>query len=365
MTRAIDRLIVSGAVDPVGRREGQTSIRWLLERLAVDLDADGPVELERDGARVVVRIDRRQPEQGALAEHGDVEQLELFRPGNEGSGPAAPVLAELPAAPPPPAFRIRRLSYSALALFERCGYRFYAERIVGLRAHDGEGQARPDRENGTTEGLAATEIGDAVHVLLEHRVAAEDARARAAALRPAASDADLDRIEALVLAWHQSRIADRLAALDDVRAELPFAFEHDRVLLHGRLDLFRLVDGQALVVDYKTNRLDELTPAEVVDAEYELQRLVYALACFRAGADEVEVTYVFLERPQEVVTARFGRDDAPALEERLSAAIRAIQDGEFRPTPGELVCEGCPALDVVCAGPRLPSAAATATIGVQ
>jgi ATP-dependent helicase/nuclease subunit A len=128
------------------------------------------------------------------------------------------------------------------------------------------------------------------------------------------------------------------------------------VLLHGRFDLFRLADGRALVVDYKTNRLEDLSPEDVVEAEYVLQRLVYALAAFRAGADEVEVAYVFLERPDEPVTRAFALSDAPLLESDLSAAIAAINAGRFRPTPSELACPGCPALDVVCAGPRLRGA---------
>ena len=31
-------------------------------------------------------------------------------------------------------------------------------------------------------------------------------------------------------------------------------------------------------------------------------------------------------------------------------------DPEFPPTPGEFACAGCPALDLVCAGPRLRQA---------
>ena len=107
------------------------------------------------------------------------------------------------------------------------------------------------------------------------------------------------------------------------------------------------------MVDYKTNRLDDMSPAEAVEHEYRLQRLVYGLASFGAGANEVELTYVFLERPEEPVTATFTRDDIPALEAELSAAIAAIQEGNFRPTPSEFACPTCPALDVVCAGPRL------------
>ena len=49
----------------------------------------------------------------------------------------------------------------------------------------------------------------------------------------------------------------------------------------------------------------------------------------------------------------FTRADVPALEAELSEAIGRIRAGEFVPTPSEFICAGCPALDVVCAGPRL------------
>jgi hypothetical protein len=144
-----------------------------------------------------------------------------------------------------------------------------------------------------------------------------------------------------------------VAALPGAGAERPFAFEHNGVLLHGRLDVLHVADRRALVVDYKTNILDGAASADVIDEEYRLQRLVYALACFRAGADEVEVVYQFLERPDEPVAAVFVRSDVPVLERELSEAIAAIQAGDFRPTPSEFACAGCPVLDVVCAGPRL------------
>jgi hypothetical protein len=77
------------------------------------------------------------------------------------------------------------------------------------------------------------------------------------------------------------------------------------------------------------------------------------LACFRAGAEEVEVVYQFLERPDPAVTTSFVRSELPGLEAELSEAIARIQEGVFKPTPSEFICSGCPVLDVVCAGPRL------------
>ena len=54
------------------------------------------------------------------------------------------------------------------------------------------------------------------------------------------------------------------------------------------------------------------------------------------------------------VGGAFTRADVPALEEELSAAIARVRSGVFEPRPSECACSGCPALDVVCAGPRLP-----------
>jgi hypothetical protein len=138
-----------------------------------------------------------------------------------------------------------------------------------------------------------------------------------------------------------------------VEKERRFTFVHDGVLLHGYLDVLHLSGAHALVVDYKTNLLGEASPEEIVENDYRLQRLVYALACFRAGAEEVEVAYHFLERPDAVVQTTFTPAHLEELEAELSRAIARLRAGEFRPTPSEFACAGCPALDIVCAGPRL------------
>ena len=52
--------------------------------------------------------------------------------------------------------------------------------------------------------------------------------------------------------------------------------------------------------------------------------IVYALACFRAGFDEVEVVY--LEAPEDEVSSTFSRADVDALEHELGAAIARIRE---------------------------------------
>src|SRR6185503_622840 len=167
MTRAVDRLIVSGSIDAARTADETTPIGWVLGRLEardeIEQAGQDPIELERQGARVILRVDRfaETPASEAVPVPED-GQLALF--AEDGGAalpalvPALPPLAEVPA---PPLHRVRRLSFSALALFERCSYRYYAERVIGMRPTDVRAAAP-----GTT-GLAATELGDAVHRLLE------------------------------------------------------------------------------------------------------------------------------------------------------------------------------------------------------
>ncbi len=350
MTRAIDRLIVSGAIDPDRQQDRDTPIGWVLGRLGLDGELESG-ELERGDARFVLQVDRFAPAPAAEREEQPVDdggQLALFAELPASPAPRGYRLPGLPPLPAPPLHKVRRLSYSALALFERCSYRYYVERITGLREERG---ALPG-----AHGLKATEVGDAVHRLLE----LVDLRAPAApglelvrAWYPAVTEEELERIGRFVASYCDSELASRVARLEGAAPERPFAFEHDGVLLHGRLDVLWREGARALVLDYKTNSLAEGAPEEIVDADYRLQRLVYALACFRAGADEVEVVYHFLERPDAVVSTTFDRIELPVLEEELSAAIRRIDAGEFVPAPSDFTCSGCPALDLVCAGPNL------------
>jgi ATP-dependent exoDNAse (exonuclease V) beta subunit len=363
MTRAIDRLIVSGAIDRERAADASTPMGWVLDRIGASDELEQgeaePVEVERGKARFIIRLDRFaiEPERTSDPERDfgfdEPGQLALFAQlpavAAHVSIPALPPLEPIPA---PPLHRVRRLSFTALAQFESCSYKYFAMRVAGMRELP---HPAGDVELEGSAGLAATEIGSAVHRLLEHPDASLD---DVLGWYPAATADELERIDSYVGSWRESETARRLASLPGWTREQRFTFEHDGVLLHGFLDVFHLEAGRALVVDYKTNALGERAPDEIVGAEYRLQRLVYALACFRAGAEEVEVVYAFLERPDAVVATTFTRTQLPELEAELSAAIARIQEGDFRPSPSEWNCAGCPALDLVCAGPKLRSGGA-------
>jgi hypothetical protein len=142
-----------------------------------------------------------------------------------------------------------------------------------------------------------------------------------------------------------------------VRAEVPLLLGIGDTVLRGSID--QLVEREGappLVLDYKTDRLGGAAPAERA-ARYEVQRSIYALAVAEAlGADEVEVAYVFLERPDEPALTTFGAVEMATARQGLEEAIAQISRGEFPVAPPERrdwsLCSGCPALRGLCSGPE-------------
>ena len=233
-----------------------------------------------------------------------------------------PQLSALEPVAAPPVERVRRLSYSALALFERCPYRFYAERLAGMRPVDGSG-----RVPGQT-GLAATEIGDAVHRLLEGvdldsaggagGRAGSRAGIRARPTRSWSGSTGSSRRTASRhwrSAWHRSRArppsghSPSSTTESSSTASSTCFTSSERSRARRRLQVERARRAP--------NR------PRWSSREYRLQRLVYAIACFRAGAEEVEVVYQFLERPEELVSAAFRREELSALEAGAVGGDRA------------------------------------------
>lgn len=277
--------------------------------------------------------------------------------------PPPPPPAEPPEPPPPPA--LAALSYTSLAEYQRCGYRFYAERVLRLPPLS----APPGADAGTQRagGLSPTERGTLVHDLLErldfrHPILATEASVAATAARLGLSVApgggDAAQIIELVDRFAGGELCRRLGRATGVRREEGFRFwlgsRPTEVLIGGVFDVIaREPGGRTLVVDYKTDRLDGADPQELADRAYGTQRLVYALAALRAGAAVVEVVHTFLELPQRPAVAIFTREQAPVLEARLLELARGVLERRFTVTeaPHRGICAGCPAEGGLCSWP--------------
>ena len=178
------------------------------------------------------------------------------------------------------------------------------------------------------------------------------ARARQQGLRVSARDgADtVSLIEGAIAAAPAARVA----AAVRLRREHPFAFAPgaEEPLVIGVIDLLaEEPDGGSLVIDYKSDRVapeDDL--AAIVERDYAVQRLLYALAVLRTGAPRVEIVHWFLERPAEWVGAGYLASEMAALEKRLAARIEGARAGGFRVSarPHRGLCLTCPGRGGLC-----------------
>jgi ATP-dependent helicase/nuclease subunit A len=370
-TRAQERLLLSGVASferwPAPR-EGAAPIAWMAPALVPDLSALIDVESRppagaltlRLGDGLVVRCLLNAPQvvQDGQMPPGPGRRAPSVTPSATHAAPRQDV-ATAPAAP------LRdpdgTVSYTSLAELERCGYRFYLERVLRMPERDAAAARACARE------LDARLRGTIIHSLLEAVDFArplspgEDDVARLArGLGVTLTSEQRGEIVVLIAAALAAEPAARLALLRSPRREHPFAFALKQAdgerpsepLVTGFIDLIaEQPDGSILIVDYKSDRLvggEDL--ARIVDEQYGFQRLIYALAALEAGAREVEVAHWFLERPGLWVSARFNGTERERLRELLIGRLTAIRDRGFVVTdnPHRDLCLTCPGRDGLC-----------------
>ena len=359
-TRAKRRLLLSGTFNPGAKAPAEGTakrkpiavqlIQTLLEGNTSDRVLEvGPAAEGGPAGRIAIRTVAPEPGIGAA----------LLRP-HRAAAPAAPAASAAPplGRPPAPPALAGGLSYSALSGFERCGYRFYAERVLGIAGPE-EIAVAPASGSGDEEGVPADARhrygpGVAVHALLEwsarNRWREPGAERAAAALREQGLEPDglADRAAELVSAWLDSPLRAELDGAT-VGAEVPFVLAIGGTLVRGSIDLLaRRPDGSVCVVDYKTDRLEGRDPAAAA-GRYAVQRDLYALAASARGAP-VETAYVFLERPGEPVRETFAEDELTAARARTEAVLERLSAGRFEVTdrPHRALCHDCPARARLC-----------------
>jgi hypothetical protein len=119
----------------------------------------------------------------------------------------------------------------------------------------------------------------------------------------------------------------------------------------GVIDLLaREPDGRCLVLDYKSDRVGAGDLEALVERDYGLQRLLYALAMLREGALSVEIVHWFLERPEEPVSARFEHSQREALERELAGRLARARERGFAvsASPHRGLCLTCPGRGGLC-----------------
>jgi ATP-dependent helicase/nuclease subunit A len=363
VTRAQEHLVLSGATDLAKRpdpAELSEPMRWIWRGFCAGLPAEGATGVALDsyeGREVAVRWTRCTPETVdevlPAADRAPAPVAVEAQPAYE-----QPLL-ELGLPPAPRALAVSRLSFSGLEAYRRCGYRFFLEKTLRLAPVD-----RPFVADAEPGGLDPLLRGSVVHELLERldfanpRLPSDpDIEAAIAAHGVDARPEDASDIRGLLEGVAGSALRERIASAARVRTELPFAFTVTppgsggrSLLINGVVDVLADEGAKTLVIDWKSNPLGELDPEAIVHAEYATQRLIYALAALRAGAEVVEVAHCFLERPDEPAVALYDSSDAERLERELLDLARGVVEGRFEPSPEPhfSLCADCPGRAALC-----------------
>ena len=224
--------------------------------------------------------------------------------------------------------------------------------------------AAPPGGEAPAPGLEPRLRGTVVHGLLERldfarpAVPTDEEVAAAIALHGVeAGPAEVADVAGMVERVAESRLRERIAAAERVRAELPFAFTLTppgaggrSLLINGVVDVLAEEGARTLVIDWKSDSLGEADPEQLVAAGYSTQRLIYALAALRAGAEVVEVVHCFLERPDEPAVALYESADAERLERELLKLAQGVVEGRFEPSaePHFSLCADCPGRAALC-----------------
>jgi len=315
-TRAEQALILAGSVDaPDAAPEGVASV-WVLDAARRMGDAgSGLLKVDLLGADDVPAT--HEP---ASATHSGDE--------NETDTAPAPRLPESgPIAAP------REVSYTALALYDRCAYRFFAERMLCVGSLD-----IPKPEDPKA-------FGSALHAALE-LVARGETVDDAALSRLAAAhglpETALERLSAAREAVRRSGLEPLIAA---GRPETEFAIAVEGGVVRGTMDLLSVADGRATVLDYKTGMTWDAS-----GARYSAQAEVYALALLDAGVQAVEVRFVHVEAGCEEATYAFGPIDAQRIRSGIEGTLARMSEGEFPPLRAYdfVLCADCPVSGGLC-----------------
>jgi ATP-dependent exoDNAse (exonuclease V) beta subunit len=377
-TRARERLILAGIVMPEGGREtkpGTSVIERIADGFELARERDSSIPVEAPMPRAGLNADFSASEIGVFVNLPSAERAaELTVKRDEGGiGPAAgegpaPLVKQRKLTVPN-----RPLSYTALAAYDDCAYRFFLERVLelqndGQNGVEGHGSKREER----------TARGSIVHELLEWSHANDWSEVPEGLVRDFALAEGLEptgellgELADLAHNWLRSDLLEDLLRAEALRtgAEVPILLSINGNVLRGSIDLLVERDGSApLVVDYKTDRLDGESPADHA-SRYATQRAIYALAVAEARkAPSVDVAYVFLELPGEPALYSYGPADLDAERLRLEEKIEQIGNGGFPPAPPARrswsLCNGCPALKRMCSGPEQkadPDASAAST----
>ncbi len=299
MTRAEEHLILSASFGTTVQVRGWA--KHLKEKLGVDFKKveSKPTVHEKHGFAFRCHVTDQIP---AL-------QKEMFRPGK-----ASEVVWVDPAAEADQSDAAAAVT--SVALFNECPRRYYLSRYLGFEAHasprGGFVSVEDDAGLQESDETDATTLGRRVHEILAGN--APDGPA----------DGEAQRLADVFL---NSDLGQRTARAHRVLREHGVLFPIGDYLLRGQIDLWFEDGEEHLLLDYKTDEVDEGEAIERAK-DYSLQIQLYALAMRQAEGRLPSRGVLYFLRPNAAVDVDLSDtalDEAQKTVERFFSAQSTVQ----------------------------------------
>lgn len=215
---------------------------------------------------------------------------------------------------PPRAFPTH-ITVSALEAYDRCPQEYYLKYIAGVPA---DTLTWPD-----PHVVPAHVRGDVVHAALQQASSADvspHTAARAELARRGWNPALAEHAPLAALLETGATFLQHLPA--ERRVEYPFRLRLAvdlPTLITGTIDCLARTDTGWELIDYKTDRIDDITPLHHTAKLYSLQMTLYAIAAVHAGFQPLRATtLVFLDVNEQV--------SQPVTEERLATGKAHVRN---------------------------------------
>ncbi len=240
-------------------------------------------------------------------------------------------------------YETRDLSVSALLKYEECPGCYFD--IHEMRAPDQWNSEIEEELEGGERALVRREFGNLFHRIMQHfdlenPLESELARRLSDDASSFVSARDREKLEQSVRNFFKSEWGKFLHAKDaEIYREVPFIYKLSRGELRGKIDLvLKNPDGGIVILDYKTNRIENETELFEKAGEYELQIMIYALAVWETTGILPEKGALYFTSLDRTLDYNLTEELLVKTREKTSHAVEeiALHEGPFTHK------EGCP-----------------------
>ncbi len=134
-----------------------------------------------------------------------------------------------------------------------------------------------------------------------------------------------------LLKFYSSETYHLLKSYSNYQNEFEIYTEENENYLYGIIDKLVIEKSKLIIVDYKTDRVNEISIKEKAEAYFtQLTFYAYVLSKYYSGINNFELRLVFIRKPDEEVVKQITRSDLVNFGEKLGSMINKMNHGDFQ-----------------------------------